>query len=332
MESSKQNRIPLCVLFDDAYLYPFLIAIYSAALNKKESFSLVIGDTGWNLDSNSKKIIEKFCSILKISFEWFNIPLDGSYNRSFAHVPPLAAGRLFFLDLMEGPFVYSDVDVLFLIGWDEILYEPLLTGQNVASVVLQGDSSWLRKINQDRFDRGVPPNQAMVENEDGYFGAGLLVVDPKLWREFGFDTQWKIIYKERFEELGLWILEQDILNYLLKGFTENLSVAYNYPATWSPKPRSYKTYLPDEALPIKILQFQGNAKPWNYSKQSRLNLFLKTQEFFKKTTGSVQESSYFLTMQYWYFENLFWEWAFQQENGFFDELQTIFSTIKQVDF
>ena len=332
MMSNRLPKMPLCVLFDDAYLYPFLIAIYSAALNRTETFSLVIGDTGRNLSPKTKELIEIFCGILEIPFKWFAIPLDTSYQRSFVHVPPLAVGRLFFLDLMESPFVYSDVDVLFLAGWDEILLEPTFSQTHIASVVLHGDTDWIQRINQNRAVEGLPQNQAMIDNENEYFGAGLLIADPQLWRERGFNDEWKEIYKARFDELGLWILEQDILNYLLKGLTKNISVAFNYPAQWREHPKNYRTYAPGEALPIKILQFQGNAKPWNYSEQSRAKLFLKTQDFFTKSAGTVERSTYFLIMEFWLYENLFWHWASQQNESFFEELKTIHLGIDRKDF
>ena len=326
------SDLPLCVLFDDNYLYPFVIAMYSASLNSTDSYELVVGDTGWNLSDDSKDLIEQTCKALHIRLRWVHIPLNQDFKRSFAHVPPLAAGRLFFLDLMDNAFVYSDVDSIFLNGWQEVLAKPNFGTDSIAGVVRHGDIDWINKVNEDRQKQGTVINQAMFENSKNYFGSGLLVVDPVRWREKGLDRKWKEIYFNQFEELGLWILEQDILNYILKGATYTIPLEYNFPAQWKGHTRNFKTFRPVEASPIKIVQFQGNAKPWNYSDQSRLKLFLKTQDFLSKQQGTVQHSTYFWLLEFWWYENLFWEWAFEQESKFLDAIRKVYLKVEKKDF
>jgi lipopolysaccharide biosynthesis glycosyltransferase len=323
--------LTLCMIFDDNYLYPFLMSIYSASLNSDSSFDLIVGDTGWNLNHLSKEIIEETCKILKISLTWLPMDLDSSYSRTFVHVVPLAIGRIFFMDLLRSPFVYVDVDVLFLPGWQKTLQNSRFPLGVIAKVVL-GDINWVRETNLIIESQGKVPNQAMSIDPDSYFNAGLMIVDPLRWQASGAPKKWKDIYFTDFESLGMWMLDQDILNYVLKGKTEALSSNHNYQVQWAPDSSTFKSFRPDESTPPNILHFVGSAKPWNYSIVKRESVFSRVIDYFSKKPGEVQHSTYFWLIQYWWYENLFWEWSNEQDSQYLDVLKSIHSNLEMRDF
>lgn len=328
LKDKNQKSMQLAFTFDDNYLYPFLIAIYSAALHSDEAFSVIVGDTGMNLSDESKKIIVQVCEKLKIEINWCKISLESSFNRNWGHVAPITIGRLLLMDVLPSPFVYVDVDLVFLQGWQKLLSQGNFHSGIVVKAVEDAMPTELKKK-----WTSIGTNKAF-NSEKPYFNSGVLIVDPKAWREFEFPTKWKDLYLNKYDSLGFRFLDQDILNYLLNEMNVILPEQFNFQVTWGMRNQencvfpSKTSYL---RLPL-ILHFIGSAKPWNYSKKSKDSFLLSSLSSLVKLEEESTASNIVWMSQYFWIEKLFWQWAQIQEREFIGVLNEIYSRVTKVDF
>jgi lipopolysaccharide biosynthesis glycosyltransferase len=328
LKDKNQKNMQLAFAFDDNYLYPFLIAIYSAALHSDEAFSVIVGDTGMNLSDESKKIIAQVCEKLKIDVNWCKISLESSFNRNWGHVAPITIGRLLLMDVLPSPFVYVDVDLVFLHGWQKLLSQ----GNFYSGIVVKAvEDAMPTKLKKEWTSIGT--NKAF-NSEKPYFNAGVLIVDPKAWREFDCPTKWKDLYLNEYDSLGFRFLDQDILNYLLNEMNVILPEQFNFQVTWgisSQENYIFPSKTSNLSLP-SILHFIGSAKPWNYSKKSRDSFLSSSLSSLVKLDEESTASNIAWMSQYFWIEKLFWQWVQIQEPDFIDVLSEIYSRVTKVDF
>jgi lipopolysaccharide biosynthesis glycosyltransferase len=119
-ESLMKNieNLPICLAFDDGYLYPFMVFAYSARANSSMELKFIIAKSEGSLSEESVAMIHLVTEKLGIQVVFLQVPI--SFDRRWNHVSPVAMQRLFFFDLLEEPFIYMDVDILLSPGWDEI--------------------------------------------------------------------------------------------------------------------------------------------------------------------------------------------------------------------
>jgi lipopolysaccharide biosynthesis glycosyltransferase len=98
-----ENRasIPICLAFDDGYLYPFLVFAYSARANSSMELKFILAKSEDSLSKESVAIIRHVTEKLRIQVMFLQTPI--SFDRRWNHVSPVAMQRLFFFDLLETP-------------------------------------------------------------------------------------------------------------------------------------------------------------------------------------------------------------------------------------
>lgn len=330
LDSKDKNQIDLqlAFVFDDNYLYPFLIAIYSAALYSDETFSIIVGDAGVNLSDESREIITHTCEKLQINLNWCKISLESSFNRSLGHIAPITIGRLALMDVLPSPFVYVDVDLVFLHGWQKLLSEGDFLSGIVVKAVEDAIPTQLKKE-----WTSIGTNKAF-NSERPYFNAGVLVVNPEVWREFEYSNKWRDLYFDKYDSLGFRFLDQDILNYLLAEKIVILPEQFNFQVTWGmsgQKNCRFPSKTSDLSLPF-VLHFIGSAKPWRYSKKSRDSFFASKLTSVGKLDENINTSNIEWMSQYFWIEKLFWQWVQIQEHKFIEILNEIYSRVTKVDY
>jgi len=331
----KVKRLPLAVVFDEAYIYPFSIFLYSARYHSDEEITLYIGLTSDNLNLESQRLIEILGANLNIQIKWITLNFEKEFTREFIHVSKIAAARFCLASEINEPFIYTDVDVLMLADWEDLYGYTNLNDRHFVQVVRQKDKKWIDNMILKNKNSEFAENQAFLRNYDEYFNSGLLIIDPIAWKKNNFDALWKKLYKEDYEKLGFQIFDQDILNYMLVDKTSELPEAFNQMVTYVDSSHlRHSGSLPDfkgQPNRPRILHFLGNAKPWTYSTQTRVNFYSGRASNFGKDFRESFNSSFWIA-EYFKFESLFWSWVDSSDNRIKEALLNVHGKIVFKDY
>ena len=127
-------------------------------------------------------------------------------------------------------------------------------------------------------------NAAMIRMGQNYFNSGVLLVNPKKWKEINSFENWKKIYAN-YQQLGFGHADQCLLNFMCFETFHHLDAKYNVFATIR------KSYVRNSQ--IKILHFPGRDKPWTFETHSAA-IFLSSVkvrfffEYFKVQNEMVE--------------------------------------------
>ena len=299
------ENMPVCLAFDDGYLYPFMIFAYSARLNSKKELMFIILNCGDNLSQHTIDVINKITRELSIDVQYLHS--DETFEREWRHVSSVAMQRLLFFDLLQEPFVYLDVDILLEPGWDGILALNEFSPGEIVKAASDDEVSCQNQIlhNEHCKCSGIPINEAW--ETEHYFNSGVLVGNPDLWRMQGLNNRWRQVFFHEFDSLGLKVLDQDLLNYLLMSSASRLDISFNYLTGFQidGAERIICQTEPQGNRP-KVLHFVGNAKPWTWSHQSRIGHFTN---IIGSLTSSIHGSTSRDFVKYWMVESLFESWT-----------------------
>ena len=267
-------EMKLKVFFDDNYLAPFKTFLYSAYCNKKPEtkVEIVVGLWRGNLSPESIAVIMKYAEKLKfdISFEtlgtWAPI-LEENIGNPYGHIPADSAkARLEYFVTSTGDFIYIDVDILLLPGWDEIFQPQMFPRDHAVAAV---PDSMTSKLNNVRF----PPaeNKANAEaGRDFYFNCGFMIVNSQAWHESGLTEKLTRVLEEftRGDHFFDWV-DQDALNLVTADHKKALDRTFNTMIHPWTEEFGNTFFSPERSLQPKILHFVGAHKPWNMDNELR---------------------------------------------------------------
>lgn len=236
--------------FDDNYVWPWIVHVYSMYATGQVHERL-LGDVPGALSDSNRSILERVSSWLDISIRWADIRLPDGLHTS-GYTTALSYARLAFADTLEFPFFWLDADTILLSGWEEILTLPRVPNGMVSRASIEElDETSLTSANEARIQAGSV-----------YFNAGVMELDPQLWRSHSFDRQWPILATE-YHSRNFQFHDQDILNFLLSGLNVGLPPKFNF------RP-PFKNNSSDEPV---ILHFSTRLKPWLIPRSQRTRLF-----------------------------------------------------------
>ena len=273
----------LKVFFDDNYLPPFKTLLYSAFSNKKAETPIEIVAGLWrdNLSQLSIATIQAYGEKLgfNITFEelgnWSPI-LDENIRNPYGHIPDDSAKiRLEYLVNSTEDFIYMDVDMLLLPGWDDIFQPAQFPTHHVIGVV---PDSMTTKRNNVRY----PPTENAKNARDGldfYFNSGLMIVNAKAWHEKDMTGKLATTLRKISEgSIEVDWVDQDALNLVTAGFKFPLNRTFNTMIHPWTEEFTNEFYSPDRSLQPKILHFVASPKPWNMENSLREELLRLAQE------------------------------------------------------
>ena len=286
-EKMKSKNL-ICTSIDDKYLWPWMVMVYSAALNSEDkNFRIVIANLNGMLSKESTIIAQKFVKSLGLSLEIINI--ETSLNPAFDHHFNLTVySRLFLMDKLEEDFTWFDADLLLMPGWDQIFLG--FGSQGKKKKVISGvlDS----KITRQRLLKNR--NQAFERTAGNYVNTGVIKICTKEWKQL-----YKVVYWQEMalnlEKYGLSLPDQDVLNYLCADHIRLLPAGFNY-------------IVGDEISfrePIFIKHYAGWPKPWRLDKKGKeFLLAVQGAKYFAPKHWITQSSDAFLHYpQYWQVED-----------------------------
>lgn len=266
---------------DDNYAKPTLLAIASVLIcNKQEKIDFYILTE--HLNNKNKKLFTEiskslfpkstitFLELTKKMTEQF-IPTIKENN----HVSVATYFRLFIPSLLPPDIhkvLYLDGDIL-CVGKLDKLYESELNGFSMAATLDE------RTTAPECFLRLDYPM------ENGYAGAGVLLINLDWWREHSVQKL-ASKYISQFPEKCLWH-DQDALNKILNGTIKFVNLKYNvyeqlYIGT-SQYPASMKKETEEAMLEPVLLHFSDFRKPWQ--KESKSPFRFLWRKFYKKVFG-----------------------------------------------
>jgi len=233
---------------DDNYILPLLVMLYSAKINTRHDFFVVIGYISEDLSSENRALVSSVLHYFQIDFEFRNIEAE-EIMMSFSHITRTSSVRLALMDKMSGIAVWMDADLVCLPGWDQIFDFSLNEFKNAlaAGVVdpLVTHPSWQQNS----------INRAVIEMGNDYINAGVLLINCDLWNELEMPKMWRIA-ASNYDNLGFQVLDQCVLNFLVKDSYALLPAKFNFLAS-----------MP-QRIPFNdvcIIHFAGTSKPWHFS-------------------------------------------------------------------
>jgi lipopolysaccharide biosynthesis glycosyltransferase len=232
------NHRTIAMAFDDNYVFPALVAIFSGRKHFGGVMRVIVGFDPNTLSLESRSILDQVSKELSIVVNFLEIKVP-DYLSGVGHISKMSWARMMLIDQIDEDFVWLDSDVILQPGWDRILSDSSFASSSGLAAAL---------------DMGVgnlsAENAARVVSGDFYINAGVLVVKPFLIKQemhLAFHSA-----MHRYSELGLQWMDQDVLNYCYRGTSDII-------------PEEFNVQVPISRLrkvPGRIFHFSTDAKPW----------------------------------------------------------------------
>ena len=228
----------IAMAFDDNYVFPALVALFSGRKFYEGEIRVVIGYDPQTLSGTSISLIERVCRKLVIEVSFVVVEIPG-FLEGVGHISKMSWARMFLIEQLDHDFVWLDSDILLQPGWHQILSDTSLAGGSGIAAALD---TGVANVN--------PENAARIKAGGGYVNAGVLVVRPSQ-----IDAEKRNAFMSamlKYAELKFQWMDQDIINYCYAGKTGTIPAQYNVQVSISRIVR----------LDGRILHFSSNAKPW----------------------------------------------------------------------
>jgi len=274
----KTRKKILGVGFDDNYLYPFLLLVFSISKNSLELPKICIANVNGTLSKESCRIIKEFVSHLKLETEIFEASVPNNVKTS-SRVSIAGYGRLWLADNLKEDFVYIDTDSLVLPGWEKIFD---------FAVELDKYREFLVAAMPALHDR-TPPWPISADDKTQYrFHSSVLVINHDNWTEHFSDNNnksWQQI-ASMHKELQFQAHDQSVLQYAAQGKYLHL-------------PPDLVNFATISNQATKIVTSGVWRKPWTVPRDQffkYLNSLMMYQEY-EQVFGVVQELNIYLKFE-----------------------------------
>lgn len=235
------NRYEYLCVFDQNYIYPFFVSLFSLKQNSKYLDKIYIASNYEMLPENSREIIRRFCKLVNIKVIFLeivlgnNLPVSKGFNST-------TYAKLYSISQMNKNFVYFDVDMLF-VGDIDLIWNSEFQPED--DFVLSA-----------RPDPGIvfsdSNNRAILHSNGLYFNAGFMVINPSKWITGGFETEFPRVI-ENYSHLGFEWLDQCVFNFLVSGKYVVLPRKFNHIV-------GEGDFYPEDSI---VFHFAGShKKPW----------------------------------------------------------------------
>lgn len=270
------ETIHIVAATDKGFVMPTGVMMYSVCVNnpKTELVFHVMVDEGVTQQDKAdlKKSTESTSRLAKVLFYEIDSGACKNLPTPTGLITVTTYFRFFLTDLLP-----DDIEKVLYLDGDLIVRHSLVPlwetdlGEYAVAVVPDSQEATIEWYNRLRF----PPSL-------GYFNAGVMLINLKYWRTSQLSKELLDIALKRSEDLKL--VDQDVLNIVLKGEKKTLPIKYNLQRGFLLRiPRfDYWKYEGElkEALEDPVIVHYTNLKPWytplsNYPFNST---FLKYQD------------------------------------------------------
>lgn len=158
----------------------------------------------------------------------------------------------------EIPSLLLDIDKVIYLDADLIVCDDLTDFWQ-----LDISDKFVAATDNPFFDRN---ESICLKNEAGYFNAGVLLINTKLWRDFSVKEK-ALEFLSLFKEQAI-MFDQDALNYVFNGCWLKAGIRWNLQTSFLRRYKELDTYSAEEVrqaylLPA-IVHYSSSSKPWNF--------------------------------------------------------------------
>jgi UDP-glucose:(glucosyl)LPS alpha-1,3-glucosyltransferase len=238
--NESQVNLHIVTGFDDNYVYPFLIMLFSLSKSGTKVQKITIFYSSDSLSDRFKELIRHCSSYLGIKVDFLeielsnNLPISKGFNRT-------TYGKLFVIEHLSGLILYLDTDILVLKNISEISEREFTpAGDEIVSAVKDPGIQSLS-----------PSNRALIESGGRYFNAGVMLIDVNLWQTKSMGLRVDETLR-LYDELNLEWLDQCVFNFLLGSNFKEL-------------PKEFNVFASEniDLSGVRILHYAGShKKPW----------------------------------------------------------------------
>lgn len=248
-QESVDNKVEytFVFVFDNEYLYPFLVTLYSLVKNTKSALNINVAYNDFILSSKSHEIVTEMASLLSIKINFVKIEnLNGLPTSNGFNTTPY--GKIAVIKHLSGTFAYLDCDTLVISDVSDLFVTENLP--NTQEVLSACPDPWgLQSFTQ---------NQAVIKAKHRYFNTGVMLINSEGWKTKNLDHLLAEVL-DNYVSLNFEWPDQCTLNYLVSHFYKELHSNFN-------------CIVSDEKKPLtqaKILHYAGSHRkpwrlPWNF--------------------------------------------------------------------
>jgi lipopolysaccharide biosynthesis glycosyltransferase len=279
--------------FDDTYLWPFLVNMYSGSIKSTKQIRRIVLTTPNGLNNLSRRLISDTAEMLGIKLEFRQMSLPENLPIS-DHFTSSTYLQLTAAEQFTENFVYMDVDIILELGWDEIVSFESIPKGFVSRATIEPIS-----VLHDYLS-----NEAVKKAGDRYFNSGVMQIDPKAFRLISHGELSNDLIRN-YSKMNFKYVNQCILNYLLVEHNIPLAKEFNLiPGFWNTSTLATG----------KIIHFAGRRKPWTVPTMERNRIF---------ACFRVHNSDYSVFVRYWKLEKELLYASKLHSRALFNELKVI---------
>ena len=263
--------IPIFLTFDEKYVLPGGVAIYSLLKHASKAYSYKIIIAGENISPRGRKIIDYAIREYReyVNIEYINI--EGDINEVWktsiktAYFTVEAAYKLFIAEILRqyDKIIISDVDVIFSSDISEV-YQQFKIGKGYFFAGVRPVEKIYDFYNNSYALSFTP--QEIIDQKNG-IASGFLIADLKSIREYNKEKDFIRSFEENSNRLVQ--PEQDVINFTCSGHLLFLPLRFlvcNYIYDLYRDNLEDVVYTPNEIIeamnrPVQ-LHFPGKPKPW----------------------------------------------------------------------
>ena len=276
------NEINICLLTDNDYIMQTCVAITSIVENKaKESFYNIYILCDMLLNDNIKKIMKLEKEKIKINIIELNS--NGKYLQYAMDVPASPTAIYKF----SIPKILDKLDKVLYLDGDIIVKKDLCELYNCGL-----ENNYIGAV-KDTIGLSKSLYRLFMNQNAFYFNSGVLLMNLKKMRNDNVTEKLLEYRKKEYNEL----MDQDALNYVLRGKVKELSFLYNMQTLVSKKTnlKNLKKYyeltneiknFDDIINNAVVVHFAGTKKPWKHFGGYGYDLWMN---YFRKSPFKDEE-------------------------------------------
>lgn len=265
----KRDVIHIVFAADEHYVQHAVVAMVSilehAQHPEKIVFHLLSEDISKEMEKKAKDTVERY----RASFCYHKIEQEEAVDYYISGL----LSRAIYYRLQISVLLPNTIEKVLYLDCDLIVQEDVeclwtmdMEGKPIGAVldlgILASRASWAEK-----------KKSLGLNDEDGYFNSGVLLIDLSLWRARGYSEELRHLaashtYKHH---------DQDVLNVIFRKNWKELPLRWNViPPVWQLftkilRQRAYRSMAIEACDAIAILHYAGGYKPWEYERLEDFN-------------------------------------------------------------
>jgi lipopolysaccharide biosynthesis glycosyltransferase len=253
---------------DNSFLLPTLVSVSTLLRHSSKANLQIFLVFSEPISNDSAQVIDRFRKMhgnkIRLTAHFINIHGFKEFKFPPGSLPQATLTRLFVVDLVP-----PDISLILFVDGDTIFttdFTPLFEidlGDSILAAVQD------EKLHHVKLMGSTPP---LVINRQGYFNAGLLLINVRRWHETGIKDR-AIDFLMKYPG-QLEFLDQDALNAVIRDDWQPLESKWNL--SWEETRRRAENVGMGQDQ-IAMIHFMGSQKPWQVGLRSKRGKFYRRE-------------------------------------------------------